>query len=143
MRLTIALFLLAALLFLAAACTTTAETTAAITAVGASASAFVKALSPMLAPEIQAKLMALATSIDGTAGATVAAVGTIADTIVQLKSNVGSQFAQHAECLAKTANEVAALPSRSEVYLASGGTGVAGTATSRLLSHMKHSKPKT
>jgi hypothetical protein len=127
---------------LAASCATGAQTAAAIGAVGASAAAIIEAIAPMLPPESLAKLQLAAASIDGTVQATATAVSTIADAIAQLKTNVGSQFAEQAKGLQAAVVQLGSMPSREEVYLASGGAAAAGTAASRIMSRIKHAAAK-
>lgn len=137
-KLTAFLFLMAFVCFALASCATPEQTTAAVAAVGASATAIIQAIAPMLPPETLAKLQNTAANIDGTVQATATAVGTIADAIAQMKANVGAQFAEQAKGLQTTLNQLGAMPSREEVYLVSGGTAAAGTGVSRLMSHFKH-----
>lgn len=137
-KLTMSFFLIAFACFFLASCATPEQTTAAVAAVGASAAALVQALAPILPPETLAKLQSTAANIDGTVQATALAVGTIADAIAQIKTNVGAQFAEQAKGLQTAVNQLGALPSREEVYLVSGGSGAAGAGVSRLLSHFKH-----
>jgi len=120
------------------ACTSMEHAAAAVAAVGASAMAIVEAVAPMLPPETVAKLQTTASQIDGTVQATATAVGTIADAIASMRTNVGAQFAEHAKGLQAAVTQIAELPGREEVYLVSGGTAAGGTAASRLLSHFKH-----
>lgn len=128
----------AALLFLSSCTATPAEAVAAISAGVGAAAAFVRELTPLLSPEMQAKLSATASSIDGTVEATKMAIGVIADAVTQFKTAVGSQAAETSAALQKTSETIAALPGREEVYLAGGGFGALGTAASRAMSIMKH-----
>lgn len=150
-RTNIVLLLIGVLCFTLAACATPAETTAGVVATIGAAGAFIHELSPLLSPEMQAKLSATATQIDGTAQATQQAVGIIADAIAAFKTNVATQMAgahdslatlgdRVATGLADTAAKVAAMPSREEVYLVGGGAASVGTAASRGLSAVKHGK---
>lgn len=141
MKTNLVLILIAVLCFTLAACATPAETTAAIATTIGAAGAFIHELAPILSPEMQAKLTAAAGSIDGTVQATQSAIGVIADAIAQFKASVGAQAAQTADALQAAAVQVAALPGREEVYLVGTGSGAAGTVASRVLSHMKHTKP--
>jgi hypothetical protein len=127
---------------LAASCATSAQTAAAIGAVGASAAAIIEAIAPMLPPETLAKLQVTAASIDGTVQATATAVATIADAIAQMKTNASAQFAEQAKGLHAAVVQLGSMPSREEVYLASGGAAAAGTAASRVMSRIKHGVAK-
>lgn len=128
----------AACILLLASCASTAQTAAAITAVGASAAAIIDAIAPMLPPETLAKLQVAAASIDGTVQATATAVSTIADAIMQLKGSMGAQLTEQAKGLQAAVVQIGSMPSREEVYLASGGAAAAGTAASRVMSRLKH-----
>lgn len=140
MKTNVLLFLLACCCFLLAACATPEATAATVTAIGASATALVQALAPVLPPETLARLQATAGSIDGTVQATAVAVGTLADAIAQLKTGVSAQIATHADALSRATHELAAVPSREEVYLVGTGAGAAGTAASRVLATLKQSR---
>ena len=141
MKTNLFLIVIAILCFTLASCATPEQTIAAVTAVGASAAAIVNAVAPMLPPETLAKLQLAASHVDGTVEATATAVSTIADAFAQMKTNVGSQFAAQTEGLNKAVQQLQNLPTREEVYLTASGTATAGTAASRLLSRLKHSKP--
>jgi len=138
MKLNALLLLVAVVCFSLAACSTPEATAAAVTVAGATAAAIVDAVAPMLPPETLAKLQVSAASIDGTVQATATAVRTIADAIAQLRGGVGTQIADQAAALARATTQIAAMPSREEVYLVGAGTGAAGTAASRWLSTVKH-----
>lgn len=139
MKLTVALFLLSALLLVLASCSAPpAAVAGAVAAVGASVTAIVQAVEPLLPPEQVAKLQATAASIDGTVQATQLALATISDVITAFKGSVGTQMQTHVDALNKTAAAIADMPSRSELYLASGGSLVGGTAASRAMSAIKH-----
>jgi hypothetical protein len=68
-------------------------------------------------------------------------VGTIADAIANMRTTVGDQFAAQAASIGRTMEAVSGLPDRTELWLTSGGIGTGSTATSRLMSHFKHTKP--
>lgn len=120
-----------------AGCATPAETTAAIGVAVGAAGAFIRELQPILSPELQAKLTAAAGSIDGTVAATQSAVGIIADAIAQFKAAMAGQSTQVADSLAAAGKQIAAMPSREEMYFASGAAGTGGTVVSRVLSTWK------
>lgn len=138
MRTTIFMFILAILCFGFASCATPAETSAAVAATAGAAVAFVKALAPVLSPEMQAKLMTTASTLDGGVQATQAAVGVIADAIGQIKATVGPQIQAAHDAIAKQAETIAQMPTRTEMTLNSTGTGIAALAGSRVMSRIKH-----
>jgi hypothetical protein len=139
MKTNVLLLLVTLILFsLASACTTTEGAVAAVAAVGASAVELINAVSPLLSEEQQAKLMTVATQIDGGIGATKTAVGVIADCISTLKSSTGAAFAEHAKNLQSLASTVSDAPSREEVHLTNAGYATGATLTARVLSVMKH-----
>lgn len=138
MKTNILLILCGLLLLTLGACATPEQTTAAVMAVGATATALIDALGPLLPPEKLAKLQATAATIDGTVQATATAVGTIADTIANLKTGVSAQFAQVTDAMQKAAVAAASMPTREEVYLTGGGAATIATGASRMLSHYKH-----
>jgi len=135
------LLAIAVMSFTLAACATPAETVAVATAAIGAAGAFIDQLAPILSPEMQAKLVAAAGSIDGTVSATSQAVGVIADAIAAFKTNVASQSVQFAEGIGSAREQLAAMPSREEVYAVGTGAGASGTLASRLLSWKKHGLP--
>ena len=141
MKTTVLFMLISLICFSLAACATPEQTIAAVTAVGASAAEIVNAVAPMLPPETLAKLQLAASHVDGTVEATATAVSTIADAFARMKNNVGAQFVTQTEGLNKAVQQLQALPTREELYYTAGGTATAGTAASRLLSRLKHSKP--
>lgn len=139
MKTNLLLLVVTLLLFsLASSCTTAEGAVAAVAAVGASAVELINAVSPLLPPEQQAKLMTIASQIDGGLDATKHAVGIIVDTITTLKTNSATQFVEHAKALQQTAVGIAEMPSREEVHLTNAGYASAATLTSRLLSVAKH-----
>lgn len=140
MKLNLSLVFVSLLCFLLASCATPEATVATVSAVGATAAALVDAISPLLTPEQLAKLHATASSIDGTVQATQTAVSIIADSITAMKTSVGDKIAQHAEQLAKAAQQVATLPSREEIHLTNAGYATGATATSRVLSAARRAK---
>lgn len=140
MKINLSLVLVSLLCFLLASCATPEAASATATAVAASAVALVDALTPLLTPEQLAKLHATADSIDGTVQATKTAVTIIADSIAAMKASVGDKIAQHAEQLAKAAQQVATLPSREEVHLTNAGYASGATAASRVLSAARRAK---
>jgi len=127
------------LCFTMASCATPAETAAVTTAIIGAAGAFVHELQPLLSPEMQAKLATTATTIDGTVSATAQAVGIIADAIAQFKASVATQSATFADGIGAAKEQLAAMPSREEVYLVGSGSAAGGTVVSRVLSRIKHS----
>ncbi len=140
MKTNVALLLLAVFCFCFAACATPEATAGAIAAVGASATALIQAMAPLLPPETLAKLQVAAAGIDGTVQATATAVATLADAIANLKTASAAQFAQAADGLQKATTAIAELPSREEVYGVTAGTGAVSTAAARLLSRFKHAR---
>jgi len=137
----ITLLLIAGLCFLLAACATPEQTVAATVAAVGAAGEFIAALKPILSPEMQAKLTATASQIDGTVQATSQAVAVLADAISTASAKVGQSIDAVSGGLAAAKEQIASRPGREEVYLVGGGTGAAGTVASRLLSHFKHTKP--
>ena len=106
--------------FALAGCTM-AEAASATAAVGASAAAIAKAVSPLLSPEQAAALDLTAARIDGTVEATAGAGRTIAGTIHDLRQAwEAAQAAQQAQ--------IAALPTTTDVWTIS-GTSAGGAAS--------------
>jgi len=138
MKINLVLLLMAALCFVLAACATGPQTGAVVAAATASAVALIDALAPLLSPEDLARLQVTAAGIDGTVAATAKAVSTIADAITNLRSGTGGEIAKLAADLQSNAVMLADRPGREELYLVSGGAASAGTAASRILSHLKH-----
>lgn len=145
MKTTITLFLFAVVLFAMAACATPEQTVAAVSAVGASAAALIEALAPVLPPEKLAQLQATAHNIDGTVTATATAVHTLADAIAAISAKAGTfgdavqtKMLAFTDAVSSVTAKVAEMPSRAEVYEVGLGTGVAGTAASRVMSRIKH-----
>lgn len=138
MKLALFLLSLAAVLFLAAACST--GTTAAAVTISATAVALVDAIAPLLPPEQVAALKATAHSIDGTVQATAHALNVVADAIGNLRGNTAQQIAEVNAGLQKAVVQVATMPGREELYLVGGGTAAASTGASRMLSRMKHGR---
>lgn len=138
MRTTILLFLCAILCFGLASCATPEQTGAAVVAAAGAAVTFIKQLAPVLSPEMQGKLMATASTIDGTVQATQMALGVVADAITQIKTTVGPQIQAVHDAGTKLASDMAQLPTRTEMWLNSTGVGSAAVGTSRVMSRIKH-----
>lgn len=140
MKTTLMMLAVSLLCFLFAACATPEQTTAAIAAAGATATALVQALAPMLSPEDLAKLQATAANIDGTVEATATAVRTVADAIASIRSAGAANFAQVTDGLQKLAIQAASSPSTEAVLGYNAGTAALAVAGSRALSISKHGK---
>lgn len=147
MKLSAFLFLSAVVCFVFAftACASPEQTAAVIAAAGASATALIDALAPMLPPETLAKLQATAANIDGTVQATATAIGTIADAFAGLQTGLDSRFADvatkmavHVDSLNAMGQKLAAAPTQEQVYAVTTGGVALSTGASRVLSRLKH-----
>lgn len=95
------------------ACATTPQTAVAVTTAGAAAVAgIVEAVRPFLSDEQFARLAVTADTIDGTVGATRAAVGAIADAVAALRHATTEQAAT----IAAQAAQLAEAPTTRELY---------------------------
>ena len=121
------IFLLAVVAtFLTGCASMSPEAAGALAVSGASALVgFVDALSPMLHPEQQAELLALAGNIDTVVQAASTAMGSVAETVADLRAEVAAEEATDW--------------SGGEISTAVAAAGAASVGASRALSSVKHS----
>lgn len=112
---------------------TTAAATETIATTAATAGAIIVAIKPLLSPEAAAKLELIAHNVDGTVQATATAVSSLVDAITQVKASASQQLAAAHEALQAQANtiaaqgqQLAALPTKTDVALLSAGVTTGG-----------------
>lgn len=125
-------------LLLLASCATPEQTAAAVGAVGATATALIDALRPVLSDEQMAKLHTIASNVDGGVDSVRHAVGALADAVGAVKSASAANFAAVSDAATKLHAQVATLPTDADLYMHDAGVGATSIGGARWLSVIKH-----